>query len=87
MTRRRRQRAGTWGAAANGCGARGASPAPVAGAAPRRGHLNAERSERTAPRGREGAAVAPRGVGGGPGRAGRYTHTPAAAAPWVSSAS
>ncbi|XP_053791699.1 translation initiation factor IF-2-like [Vidua chalybeata] len=74
MTRRRRQRAGTWGTAANGCGARGASPAPVADTAPHRGHLNAERSDRAAPRGREAVAVAPRGWGAG--RAGQgCTHT------------
>lgn len=67
MTRRYRERGGTWGAAANGCGACGTFPAPAADRSPRRGHLNAERSDGAARHGaaqRGRAAAAPRGARG-----------------------
>ncbi|KAM9023800.1 uncharacterized protein PRD47_002442 isoform 1-T1 [Ara ararauna] len=70
MTRRYRQRAGTWGAAANGCGACGTFPAPAADRSPRRGHLKAERSDgaaRNGTAGQGGGGGHPPGGEGGPG--------------------
>ncbi|XP_055659626.1 methyl-CpG-binding domain protein 2-like [Falco peregrinus] len=70
MTRRYRQRAGTWGTAANGCGACGTFSAPAADRSLRRGHLNAERSDGAARHGTAGqGGGGPPGGRGGPGRA------------------
>lgn len=70
MTRRYRERGGTWGAAANGCGACGTFPAPAADRSPRRGHLNAERSDGAARHGAARRGTAGQGGGGPPGGGG-----------------